>query len=72
MKTFTIYDRDGQQVAQGEEYEIVGEENKLWRDGDGDGELALHGDQMRAGDEREFVWHVTSGEQITIGSIVCE
>lgn len=71
MKNFTIHDRDGNQIATGEEYEIAGEENQLWREGDGEGEFRLYGDQMRPGDERDFVWIRQDGSEVTVGSITC-
>lgn len=71
--TYTIFDRDGKEIANGETVmDIAGEESNLWRDEDGEGEFVEYGMGVQRGDERDFVWRNIDGAETVVGSIVCE
>lgn len=71
--TYTIFDRDGKEIANGETVmDIAGEEANLWRDDDGEGEFVEYGMGVQPGDERDFVWRRIDGTEILVGSITCE
>ena len=71
--TYTIFDRNGKEVASGEGiYDIAGEETQLWQDADGEGEFVEYNSPISRGEERDYIWKRNDGTEITIGSLVCE